>query len=369
MKDSLIKILGTLLFFSMICSCKSPKELLQKGAYDKVLSSLESKAKKGKLSASDKDLFVKSLNGYLNTGKKQLESRFISNEAKDWQEGVDLLNTYAGRQEKYLAYRQILDKDVTAIDVDKWYVAFGEKLFVHHLNKYEIHMADFDQSGDRAHVRKAYYEVENLMDYDDGTLNLDSMSSLCLDLGHREFYVQINNRSFERFNFSYFENDVNLRNTDWASFTNNSSAEYQLIISLEEVYKDEVVESERQRTYTDRVIVGYNTVADTTGTREEPIYEQVQATVREVRYAYRVDAVAQVWIFEGDDQRPIYDRIFRRNDQDIQEQNFFQSGDRRALPSNLPTDNFNPQNYNFDYLVRDVLRDLGEEVSFAVRRL
>lgn len=369
MKNSVLKLLCLSVLCAMIFTCKTPKELLQKGEYEKVLNSLDSKAKKGKLSASEKDLFVKSLNGYLNTGKKKLEARYMTPNPKDWQDGVELLNTYANKQEEYLAYRQILDKDVTEVDVDKWYVAFGEKLFAYHLDRYDGYMADFEATGEQEKIKKAYYEVENLMLYHDGRLNLDSMANECLELGHRSYKVEIINRSFENFNYSYFENDINLRDTDWATFTNSNSSEYQLVIALQEVNTYESNQSERQRTYSDRVIVGYNTISDSTGTREEPIYENVQAVVREVRYVYGVDAFAQVWIFEGNHDRPIYDRAFRRNAQDEQEQNFFLSGDRRALPNNLPIDNYNPQRYNFDFLMRDVLRDLADEVSFNVQRI
>ena len=370
METSLFRILGFFLICSLLLNCKSPKELLQKGEYEKVLSSLESKAKKGKLSSSDKDLFVKSLNGYLNTGKKKLETNYRSNDPKDWQNGVELLNKFSNRQEKYLAYRQILDKDVTTIDVDKWFVAYGDKLFDYHHARYNEFMADFESRGDRKDVRKAFYEVESMMDYDDGSLNLDSLHALCLELGHREFYVEINNRSLERFNYSYFENDINLRNSDWASFTDDRRADFSLYITLQEVFTEEFVQSDRQRIYTDRVIVGYDAVVDSTGTRQEPIYQNVEATVREVVYVYRVNAVADVLGYEGNDTRSNYDRIFRVNEEDQQIQSFLISGDREAVPSNVPLGNTNQQRrYNYDFLIRDALRELAEEVSFSVQRL
>jgi len=369
MKDAVLKFLCLLSLCTLLFTCKTPKELLQKGEYEKVLNSLDSRAKIGKLSASEKDLFVKSLNGYLNTGKKKLESRFHSPEPNAWKEGVDLLDTYASKQEEYLAYRQILDKEVTEVDVDRWYVAFGEKLFAYHLNRYKAYLSDFESSGEQEDVKKAYYEVQDMMRYDDGTLNLDSMANECLALGHRSYKVEIINRSFENFNYSYFENDINLRNTDWASFTDSNSSEFQLVIALQEVGTYENIQSEGQRVYAEQVIVGYNTVTDTLGTREEPIYENVQAIVREVRYAYIVDAIAQVWVFQGAHDEPIYDRIFSRNGQDEVVQNYFLSGDTRALPSNIQLDNSNPQRYNFDFLMRDVLRDLADEVSFSVQRM
>lgn len=363
-----------LLSFTMLLllfNCKSPKDLLKKGDYAKVLNSLDSKAKKKKLSTQEKDLFVKAFNGYLNQSKKDLELYLQSQKVQDWKKGVENLNKISTKQEEYLAYPQILDKDVTAIDIDRWFVAFSEKLYAHHWSNYLDITAEYKKTGERLLMRDAYKELYYLSDYDNGNVDLDSLSGICLELGHRSFYVELRNNSLEHFNYSYFENDINLHDDDWNSYDfRNRNVDFELILSLESVYPNEFIRNDGVRIYRERIIVGYNNVADSTGTRQEPIYEEVEAQVREIEYVYNVEVIASIEMYSREEGRNRYSRRISEREEEIETRAYLLSGDNRAVPPGLALDSggqFN--NYNWDYIIRDALRELAREVTFVVERI
>ena len=336
-----LKFLFIMLLGLTFVKCKSPKDLLSSGDYAKVINSLEGKAKKGKLSTSEKDIFVKACNGYLNNSKKDLELYLNSQNPEDWGKGVELLDELTAQQEQYLAYRQVLNKDVTAIDNDRWFVAFADKLYAHHWNNYQYINKEFDKTGNKLLMKDAYRELYSMSFYDNGTINIDSLINRSLELGHRKFNVEVVNRSFERFNFNYFENSIDLNSDEWNTYTFNATrADYNLFVTLEDVLTTEYLRSDRLRTYTDQVITGYNTVVDSTGTREEPIYQQVQAQVREVEYVYEANGSARIELFDIDNGKNEYSRPLNERLQDTNIRTFLISGDTRAIPPGV-----NPVSY------------------------
>ena len=357
-------LLSSLLFFS----CKSAKELYNEGKYDKVLDSLEKKAAEGKLNREEKSLFIKSFNAWTEEENKKLEQLYSSNEHKNWEKGLKSLNKINDRQSKVKRYGRIDQDKLIYINTDEWKTDFDTILCDYRFDNYEDRFNRYDNNGDKNEVIKAYKEVQKMKEYCKDWRLIDSLEQLCLELGHRNFEVRIDNNSFGVFfQFNrYFEDQIDLFDDKWSSYSTSfpdSLTDYYIRISLERVYDSER-SSEFTREYTDRVIDRYETQTDTAGnTTQVPIYVDISARVNEVETEYSIDANAEASIYRAFDNRRVFYETYTEREVERLERNFFVSGDRSAIPSSVRLERNNTFNYDFDDLIEQALEDLADEIS------
>ena len=356
-----------LLAIFILFSCKSAKDFYQEGRFDKALESLDKKAAKGELSRDERNLYVDAFNDWTEAENKKLDTYYASHEYKDWKKGLKSLDGLEDKQNKIKRYKQLKNQELIFIGIDQWRTDFNQVLLTYHQTNIDNYFGLFEQKGDKSNMINAYNQVQDLKKYSKDKLHIDSLQEICLNLGHRYFSVQIKNNTFGNF-FEFnnqFENNINLYNDKWSTFSNtgNADTDYEIIISLEDIDQREDA-SENRQTYSRQVIDRYETQTDTAGNSTEiPIYENISAEVNEVRREYIAQGRAVAVIIWRNDNRRVFSEDYRLDERDGDTKYYLVSGNQDAVPDNINLETFSINNYDYDDLVEEVLERLARAIS------
>lgn len=358
-------------------ACKSTQKLYEDGKYEKIFSTLASKADKAKLSADERTIFLKAIDDWSKDQAKELNTLLETNEPKDWKSGLSNLEDIAKLQNKFESYPQIRTRDYSKLDVAAFEEEFNIELYKYHQYFFNDFFEKYDATQDKREIIRAYGELEEMRKYNDNRSYHDSLENVCLELGHRNFVVKIDNRTIgNNFEFSTsFLNRIDLRNDKWSSYyksLNDTEIDYEINIFLTDIREDDR-QVDRVQSYSREIQDGYETRVDTSGRSVEvPVYRTVTAQVNEIGFTYIVQAQAKVDIYNKQSRRREYDEYFRDESYDEEVRNYLRSGDNRAVPSSIRLETGSPytniNNYNYSRLIEDVLEKLANAVEYEVRR-
>ena len=357
-------------YIAVLAACSSPQRLYEKGNFKAALTTLDYKARKGKLTQEEKSVYEKSLADYVALGNTQLRKSFASTSFVEWQEAYLSLDKLAEEQNKHLRLPQFQDSNIPVINIMDWDEKFAHKLNQHHLSAYEQNMENYLASEDKNELISGYYELDKIAHFARSTLNTDSLKIALEEKGKRIFSLNFSDDSFNMFELRHLEFYVRPSNQQWSIFDSKSKADYTVNIVLKELDKNEAQE-ENQQQYTNDVIVGYETVVDDNGDpAQAAILETYSADVQEVAFRFEIEASVEVAIIWNKTGEQVAYNYFTDTMSEEVYQAYLLTGDTRAIPPsvNLTNDNSNFTTLNYDYssLIEDLLESISSDVEYYI---
>lgn len=362
----------------LLGSCASPEKLFEDGKYEKLISKYTKKGLKGDFSQRELGLFIDGFNSWSYDKEKELNGLANSTRYNHWRDGLKELKDINSIQSKVKAFPQVNEGDLRWLNLNDWDTQYKEKLYAHHLKEYNNLLARFEQEGKRRDVKEAYKEVDKLEQYAYRNIDesLEEMRQQCLELGHRNYNVLIENNASFRLQsfFPYFERELRFRSDKWNTFkvdNRNQTEAYELNIALVDI-SDKKDFADNHRTYTKEVLDYYQVETDTSGNRiETPVYKNVQAVVQEVQWNFGILSEANVLVIDNEKQTRIERETLAAEHADNVVLYYLVSGEVDAVPNNirLERNRFYPNQYDFDELAANSLRDLARNVSNYVEDL
>jgi len=357
-------------------ACKSTQKLYEDGKYERVFNSLAGKASKAKLSSEEQSIFLRAIDDWTKDQSSNLNELLETREPKEWKSGLTDLKTIAELQDKFNSYPQIRSKDYAALDVSAFKEEFYLRLYEYHDYFFNDFFEKYDESGDKGEIIRAYDELQEMRLYGGEQYYLDSLEAVCLDLGHRNFVIDIDNRtvgnSYE-FNTS-FVNRIALYDNKWSTYHKSladSLVDYVIKIDLVDINEDRR-DVNRTQNYSREVVDGYETVTDTSGRSSQvPIYRTVSAQVDEVGHTFIVQTRAEVSVYNHVTRSRDYGESYIKEAYEEVLRNYLRSGDTRAVPSNIRLESggyTNLPNYNYDTLISRALEGMADDVEADLRR-
>ncbi len=357
-------------------ACKSTQKLYEDGKYERVFNSLASKASKAKLSSDEQSIFLRAIDDWTKDQSNNLNQLLETREPKDWKNGLAELKTIAELQDKFDSYPQIRTKDYAALDVPAFKEEFYLRLYDYHQYFFNDFFEKYDESGDKREVIQAYGELQEMHLYGGEQYYLDSLEAVCLALGHRNFVIDIDNRTvgnFYEFNTS-FVNRIALYDDKWSTYHKSladSLIDYVIKIDLVDINEDRR-DINRTQTYSREIVDGYETVTDTSGrTTQVPIYRTVTAQVDEVGHTFIVQTRAEVSVYNNVTRRRDYGETYIKEAYEEVLRNYLRSGDTQAVPSNVRLESgayTNFPNYDYGTLISRALEGMADDVEADIRR-
>ena len=319
----------------LLLGCASPKKSFEKGNYEQAYKSSLKKVKSKKATRQDKEILYESLRNIISQNMDEINSLEQSNNPKELEKALKLVGKTQKKVTEAKRYTS-LKFDENLLELDDKEAELTQILFDHYFDSGLFRLKTGERNNDKFLIQDAYHDFRKAIKYQESE-KLDSLQAVALELG--VIYINVDasatfdigsdweiDRTFE---------DVESRSNKFLEVTYSSfpkDVDCEIAVrfrDLEVLLDDEITE---QNDYEQRVIVDYETVSDTTGTREEPIYGTVYGSVL-VRL-YRKIAVADVDIDirSNSNNCQLRETSFSRT-LEAEVEDITVSGDERAIPN------------------------------------
>jgi hypothetical protein len=366
MKNQLAFILS-LSILILLCACSSASKLYDKGNYDKAFSKALSGLKKGKKKREDLKILNNSFDKIMTDRIKEIE-RLKTGDLADQEEAHKL---YEKIFDTYDEGKAFLDSDL-GNQVDGHFV--NRKVLAAHISDTYADTAKRKlqqsiQYSNKLDAQTAYYQFRKAIYYDDkDQYELDSLQAIALEEG--TVFYEVLRSSFD-FDlgweidrvFDDIEDDIN---DDFVVVQyGDGLQEVDCSIELDFSELNQYDESDVENIdFEERIITGYDTQVDTSGTKiETPIYDEVTGTVRVSRIR-RYSELAMIADLRGSSGVCDFDEG-RLNAGSYEDQEFYELyGDERAIP-----DRYKQRNRNDFTNPNNIAEDLIDDLYDDFRRM
>jgi len=342
-------------------ACASPQKNFRKGNYEKAFSGTLKNLEKGGSDRKDKQILNKSFNELLKRYKNENSDLAQTNHIEDWEDSFVAADELIA---KYNSASRFLDSDfdtpLESIILDN--EELGSQIADNYFELANMSMGDFNASGDKLAAQDAFLMYEKVKYYDrklqyadinnllEGALEAGTIIVIVdADTWELSYGWDVDRRfdDVERiragnFYAVYFEENID-----------NSDCFLEVDFGSLNIRESEGSSTER---FTERIVDGYETVTDSSGTTRNPIYKNVSGTVTILRQEVLYEWDARVRTRSYTDYCDFRNNSFDSRITDRRER-YQISGDERAIP-----DRYKTNGTDFNFSESEVVDDLIDDI-------
>ena len=349
----------------LLFGCASPRKSFEKGDYEKAFETTLTKAKNNKASQQDFKILYESLRFMVGQKMEEIRVAEQSNNPKELEYGLSLVKELKEHISEAKRYSE-LNFDENILELDDKEAEFSEILYGHYYKSGLYLLKRGERENNKPYVQNAFLDFEKAREFQT-TIALDSLQAIALEKG----LIHINVGASATFALEFdWEIDQVFDDIEWESdqFTKityddfGESEDCNIDVRFQDLgilTNDEIVE---QNEYQQRVIVDYQTFTDSSGTREEPIYGTVYASLSVRRFTKLAVADVSIYIDGFGPNCQLEGTSFtRRLDAVVEEIRI--TGDERAVPAeyqNQPYRSFGDLP-NDSQLMEELLQEIYSE--------
>jgi len=349
-------------------ACASPQKSFNKGDFDKAFSSSLKNLKKGKNERKDKSILNKSFNELLKDYQNSKEDLLGSNLIEDWElaylSAEDIILKYEDAN-RYLDSE--FDSPMRTISNDN--IELAKDIADNYMILADEEMLAFEETGNKLIARDAHGMYLKVVEYAERNKFLDLNKKLEYSLAAGLIRVLVLTEVWDR-SYSWDVNrkfdDIERVKTDPFTVVDfeKNNGNYDCVIEVEfsslNINENTTTENE---SFSERVIDGYNTVTDTSGTsKKEPIYKTVtgEVVITKIKrlYNWRVQVRP-----DGIRQYCDYGLQYLEAEEGDWSESYRITGDERAIP-----ETYKNGDEGFRRSESDIIDDLIDNIYDDFRR-
>lgn len=352
-----------ILFIVILAGCASPKKSFEKGDYEKSFSSALKKVKNRKATSSEKRILMESLRFIVSDNLTQIKLLERSKNPQELKEALNLINNTQSRITQVKKYT-ILEFDDDLLELDDKEAEITEVLYDHFYKSGLYHLRLSQTKNEKRLAQDAYLNFEEADKYR-RSRKLDSLKDVALENAIVNYRVHASApfaMSFEWEIERVFKNIENesskFLNIEYDGFSSDADCEIEVAFRDLEIIDDRRVTGRQD--FEEEIVLRYESVTDTSGTRQVPVYGTVYASVTTVEYLK--SAITDLYIDIDSNSRDcdLSGNSFSRRIDAVIEENEI-SGDERAVPSRYRTNQTINDLPRDNQLVEDLVIEVYEE--------
>lgn len=343
------KILFTC-FLGLLLSCATPQKSFEKGNYKKAYATSLKKVKNRKANSSDKRILLESLRRIVEENMAFINANEHSDSPRDLKETLKMINSTQSKINEVKQYTKI-EFDESLLELDDKEAEITDVLYNHFFNGGLYLLKEAKNGGQKVSAQEAYARFVEAEEYRPSN-ELDSLKKVAVETGLMKYQVNADAPFAMTFDweidrvFGEIERESHLfLEVNYDRF--GSDADCQIEVEFRNLEIFETRNITNQMEFQEEVILRYETVTDTSGTREIPVRGTVYATLRVTEFTKSVITDVDIDIDSNSSDCNLRGNSFsRRFDAVVQENEI--TGDERAVPSqyrryesreDLPRDN------------------------------
>ncbi len=351
------------LYIGILISCSSPKKSFEKGNYEKSFSSALKKVKNRKASSTEKRILMESLRNIVANNLAEIKLLEQSKNPKELKQALKLIDDTQKKINQVKRYTSIaFDEDL--LELDDKEAEITEVLFDHFYQNGLYHLQLSKSQNRKRPAQDAFLDFEEAEKYQQSR-KLDSLKNDALERAILNYRVHASApfaMSFEWEIERIFENIENessqFVDVDYDRFGSDADCEIEIEFRDLEIIEDRRITNRND--FEEEVVLRYESVTDTSGTRQVPIYGTVYASVTTIEYVK--SAFTDVYIDVNSNSRDceLSGNSFSRRIDAIVEENEI-SGDDRAVPARFRTNETRNDLPRDNQLIEDLVIEIYEE--------
>jgi len=330
-------------------SCASPKKSFEKGDYEKSFSSSLKKVKSKKATSAEKRILMESLRLIVAENMNEIKNLEKSKDPRDLKYALRLIGDTQSKINQAKQYSKI-QFDESLLELDDKEAEISQVLFDHFYDNGLYHLKLAETKNRKQYAQEAFLDFEEAEKLQ-RSRKIDSLKNVALERGIVYYRVHASapfagtfeweiERIFDRVG----NESSRFLNVEYDRF--GSDADCEIEVEFRNLDIREERRTTGRRDFQEEVILRYETVQDTSGTRQVPIYGTVYATVTTIEYSKSAFSDVYIDIDSNSPDCELSGTSFSRRIDAVVEENEI-VGDARAVPAqygnesrdDLPRDN------------------------------
>ncbi len=344
------------LFFCLILSCfftsclpPSVKKIYKEKDYHLVVSRLHVKAVQGKLNEVETNMLQHSIERILFSKNFDLTRKLHSESFSTLSSAFVSLDDVEKLQNSVRKYRQLDEKYLMLIDVDKWDRKFSDKLFVYHSKRFEESKDEFITTKNIRVLNNAHDQLDKMAYFKPEEVNLDSFKTVLEKYSKSKIKIKFSDNTDHTDELNYFQSIVKPQNTRLKAYGDFSNPDYTINIVL-----DSVSHSCQAVKHDEGMLIKEYVDSD-----KASLNKSYEATVKNVTNKYKAAIKVKIEVIQNEKDELLDTKVIVRTKYNELDHQYFISGDSLAYYADPTTNKNSPEidqeNYDYSSLLIEAL--------------